>query len=148
MKRCRKCEKRKRRKQFAKHRATCRACIAAAMRLFRASSKGKAKRKGERRRRLQRNRAAYQAIKRAFKCLFCPEREPCCIDFHHLDKAAKRRALPDSLLCSLKRIIEEISKCVALCSNCHRKVSNGILKLPADTEPISADLLWYIVKTA
>lgn len=59
-------------------------------------------------------------------CAICEEKELCCLDFHHLrDKEENiARLLKGG---SLKKIISEISKCIVLCSNCHRKVHAGII---------------------
>jgi len=61
-------------------------------------------------------------------CLKCDEKELCCLDFHHLRN--KDMAVANLInRGSLKRLVKEIDKCVILCSNCHRKFHNGILKL-------------------
>lgn len=58
-------------------------------------------------------------------CLLCPEKDPCCLVFHHLDPEAKRfgigrsRTMPKLFLAEIKA---ELRKCVCLCWNCHRKV--------------------------
>ena len=46
--------------------------------------------------------------------------DPCVYDFHHKDPSNKS-ADPGSLLhCSWETVFEEVSKCILLCSNCHR----------------------------
>ena len=64
-------------------------------------------------------------------CVVCGEDDPCCVDFHHLgdktkdvSKLVKSRQFP--------KIIEEINKCICLCSNCHKKHHNGQLEVPVD----------------
>lgn len=66
--------------------------------------------------------------KREHPCLVCGESAIECLDFHHLrnkeievTKLRKRG--------SIKKTVEEIDKCVVLCSNCHRKVHAGTLDL-------------------
>ena len=68
-----------------------------------------------------------QEIKKTLKCINCEEREPSCLDFHHLDPLTKK--FPISQLKNRKKetIVEEIEKCVSLCSNCHRKVHKGLV---------------------
>lgn len=62
------------------------------------------------------------------KCVLCGETEKVCLDFHHLkDKGEGVNKLIQK--CSLKRVKEEIEKCVVLCSNCHRKLHAGIAQL-------------------
>lgn len=60
-------------------------------------------------------------------CNICDEKEISCMDFHHL------RDKDDNIATilrrgSLKKLKEEISKCIVLCANCHRKVHAGILE--------------------
>jgi hypothetical protein len=45
---------------------------------------------------------------------------PAAYDFHHLDPNEKDFNPCNLLTCSIKRIKEELDKCVLLCSNCHR----------------------------
>lgn len=59
------------------------------------------------------------------KCLVCGETEKCCLDFHHIDD--KDFCISRGLHYSTNRLIQEIMKCVVLCSNCHRKVHNNIV---------------------
>lgn len=63
-------------------------------------------------------------------CKICGEKSFCCLDFHHLNPEAKdynvselRNHLPEQL-------INEISKCIVLCANCHRKYHAGLLECP------------------
>lgn len=60
-------------------------------------------------------------------CIICGELELCCLDFHHLDPLFKENSISNLAggAYSSERLIEEIKKCVVLCSNCHRKVHNG-----------------------
>lgn len=54
-------------------------------------------------------------------CAVCGEREPTCLDFHHIDPSKKELENGALMKCSFSRIQEEISKCIVLCANCHRK---------------------------
>lgn len=62
-------------------------------------------------------------------CVICGESEPVCIDFHHINPEEKEFTIGKCRGRSKEWLIEEISKCVCLCSNCHRKVHAGILNL-------------------
>lgn len=64
-------------------------------------------------------------------CALCGEDEPCCLSAHHLDPTAKDFNIAQGarMNVSVKKFKEELSKCVCLCENCHRKVHAGILKL-------------------
>lgn len=66
----------------------------------------------------------FQVTKQNLKCTKCGENHPATLEFHHLLDEKKDRAISkmvdDGL--SKERILEEIRKCVVLCSNCHRKL--------------------------
>lgn len=67
-------------------------------------------------------RNAWIAFKETQACAHCGFAHPAVIDFHHVvrDKTAKKvnRLLADG---SFKKAIEEATtKCIPLCSNCHR----------------------------
>lgn len=70
-----------------------------------------------------RQRAEFQEIKKTLKCKICPEDDSCCLEFHHLDPTKKELNVATAAgRWSTKRLLEEISKCIVLCSNCHKKV--------------------------
>lgn len=59
-------------------------------------------------------------LKKKTKCLICQEDDPFCLDYHHLrDKIME---VARCMLYGRKRTMDEISKCVLLCANCHRKL--------------------------
>lgn len=60
--------------------------------------------------------------KKNLKCTACPENHPATLDFHH--KHDKKFAIAHIVAngYSPERIEKEISKCIILCSNCHRKL--------------------------
>jgi hypothetical protein len=69
-----------------------------------------------------------QELKRQLGCALCEEKEPVCIDFHHLDPTTKDERISVILNAGSQQAFEsEIQKCVPLCSNCHRKVHAGLL---------------------
>lgn len=70
-------------------------------------------------------------FKKSNPCLVCGEKEPICLDFHHVEKKKVRIAAIASTNCSLDTVEKEIKKCVILCSNCHRKLHAGIIALEA-----------------
>ena len=64
------------------------------------------------------------------KCLICSESEYSCLDLHHLNPADKEYAIAVSVRqMSFEKLMKELSKCVVLCANCHRKVHAGIIQL-------------------
>tara|TARA_S200002703_G_C3582228_1_gene178811 strand:- start:51 stop:383 length:333 start_codon:yes stop_codon:yes gene_type:complete len=55
------------------------------------------------------------------KCDDCGQTFPhCCYDFHHVDPSTKFFEIAPRLDGNFNTILEEATKCVMLCSNCHR----------------------------
>ena len=52
----------------------------------------------------------------------CGETDPCCLEFHHSDPNVKEFQIADSKNRSLDKLKQEISKCIVVCSNCHKKI--------------------------
>lgn len=86
------------------------------------------------------NKAAYMArnaellleTKRLNGCCLCEEQEPCCLDFHHLNPDEKKFTIAEAksgLKTAWTTIATELSKCVCLCANCHRKVHAGLVQV-------------------
>ncbi|MEK7497409.1 MAG: hypothetical protein AAB656_00635 [Patescibacteria group bacterium] len=69
--------------------------------------------------------------KSRLQCKSCGEKTAVCLDFHHIDISSKDRSLSLSIKWGWgkDRIMKEIGKCVVLCSNCHRKLHAGLIKL-------------------
>jgi hypothetical protein len=80
---------------------------------------------------LRRERNKNFVLEKMTPCISCGESDPVVIDFHHLDGSQKDKGISQMMNSSysLNKIEEEISKCVCLCSNCHRKVHAGTLEL-------------------
>lgn len=75
------------------------------------------------------NRTMTRRFKKLCGCKFCGEKEVVTLDLHHVNPKEKDKD-PSSLYCySTQRLRDEIRKCIVLCSNCHRKVHAGILKI-------------------
>lgn len=69
-------------------------------------------------------------IKSKYTCCNCKESDPSCLDFHHVDETEKDFEI--SKLISGKNIdflLEELPKCVVICSNCHRKLHANKIQL-------------------
>lgn len=66
----------------------------------------------------------FREFKSELKCIECGESHPACIEFHHLDQTKKDFDLATAVAKGFmkERILEEIAKCVAICSNCHKKL--------------------------
>lgn len=46
---------------------------------------------------------------------------PSFFDFHHVDTQTKHREVKQIICGSLKTLMEEVSKCIMVCPNCHRE---------------------------
>ena len=49
------------------------------------------------------------------------------LDFHHLDPFEKEFTIAGNYNISWKRIVNELKKCILVCSNCHREIHAGIV---------------------
>lgn len=81
-------------------------------------------------------KAALDSAKSSRGCLRCGESDASCLDFHHVaDKSfsISRRNSSDASLSA------EISKCVVLCSNCHRKLHAELWSLLDFSAKIESD---------
>lgn len=54
-------------------------------------------------------------------CSKCNEKRYYLLDFHHLNPKEKDFNLGDATKYSIKKLENELEKCVFLCSNCHRE---------------------------
>ena len=68
-------------------------------------------------------------------CVCCKEKRLPCLVFHHLDPATKESHIAE--LYSVKTLVPELQKCVVMCSNCHRLLHAGDMRLPDGTEAIN-----------
>lgn len=68
------------------------------------------------------------------KCNFCDENIPEILDFHHINSnkkeydisKIKNQAFNEEFKLKVEK---EIKKCIVVCSNCHRKIHLGYIKL-------------------
>lgn len=69
------------------------------------------------------NRRWFAAFKATKSCIKCGESHPAALDFHHVHPRKGDKKVNDLVSDghAKQRIMEEINKCVVLCSNCHRK---------------------------
>jgi hypothetical protein len=73
-------------------------------------------------------------------CLFCGEKDPACLVFHHRNPEEKEQPVSRMVSqgCSIAKIQKEIEKCDVLCENCHAKLHHQIFieqttKTPEET---------------
>jgi hypothetical protein len=65
------------------------------------------------------------------KCCICGySKSKKALNFHHLCPDTKKMSLSYNWEKSLDRVMEELKKCILLCSNCHAEVHDGITKIP------------------
>lgn len=64
------------------------------------------------------------AFKEQQGCTNCKENHIACLEFHHKDASIKEFEISWAIKAGygLERIKKEISKCIVLCSNCHKKL--------------------------
>lgn len=64
-------------------------------------------------------------------CTICGEKEPACLDAHHIDPSNKSFNVADGVSGQMPaRVQKELDKCICLCRNCHAKIHAGVLSLP------------------
>lgn len=61
------------------------------------------------------------SIKALLGCVRCGEKDPRCLDFHHLDEDQKVCTVSQMLCWAFDKLMAEVLKCEILCANCHRK---------------------------
>ena len=66
----------------------------------------------------------FKSYRFTMRCEGCEESDQACLDFHHLDGVGKHGAVTKMVTdgSSRGKILNEISKCMVLCANCHRKL--------------------------
>lgn len=103
------------------HQPFCRECNTQYQKIHYANNREKYKQSNNERRQVIRQ--LVWEIKTQSQCAECPESHPACLDFHHKDSSQKDFTIADAVhrMISIENIKEEISKCLVLCSNCHRK---------------------------
>lgn len=71
----------------------------------------------------ERNKIFFERInkiKEEKKCAKCNENRYWVLDFHHLDPKEKDFNISNASNFGQYKVLQEIEKCIVLCSNCHR----------------------------
>lgn len=68
----------------------------------------------------KKNRELWQQFKAGLKCEKCGFNHPAALDFHHIDKTNKKSVNRLASAGMYKQAVQELSKCMVLCANCHR----------------------------
>ena len=71
--------------------------------------------------RYNRNRRFVLDFLRSNPCIDCGEKDPVVLEFDHIDKKNNDVSTLVKLVCSIKKIEDEIALCVIRCANCHRR---------------------------
>lgn len=140
MKKCVTCEVKKPETDFSLNRGhrrrKCKACVAENSRLWRLEHPGYAAtymrgyiktNYAQMLARMKVKKLEIHAWKRDRGCTVCGETEPWVLDMHHLDPTTKEANSATSA--TLPTFLKEADKCILLCSNCHRKVHAGVLRI-------------------
>lgn len=82
------------------------------------------------RKRRRRKKEKFNKIQAERGCVNCGEKEPVCLDWHHVGEKQGNVSEMISEDYAEEKIKKEISQCVVVCANCHRKAHNDIIDLP------------------
>lgn len=63
------------------------------------------------------------------KCIICGYDKIPALEFHHKDGTLKDKSFSQKYGWSWKRLEQELEKCVLVCSNCHKLIHAGFLRL-------------------
>lgn len=115
------------------HRNTCKDCQCQLTKDYRVRNLAKVMayqktyRELNRKRQEQERKAKYNEHK--LPCAKCGETRPWVIQFHHIDPSTKLFNITEGGSCN-RNIVEEVKKCVCLCSNCHDEFHYFYGKVP------------------
>jgi len=103
----------------------------------------------QRKLRREKTRFMYSKILDTLTCQECDEDHNATLDFHHLDPKTKDFTISDmkSKDYSPAKMVEEMSKCAVLCSNCHRKTHSRFFP-PIGLRPENKARLTKTIKLA
>ena len=75
-------------------------------------------------------RKKWQVFKSTLSCERCGIQHEAVIDFHHVDRSPPKRSVNQLVKDgAIAKAFEEIKKCIAVCSNCHRILHHEERKL-------------------
>ena len=82
------------------------------------------------------------------KCCICGFNSfPEALEFHHINPSQKKFGLSSNVMKSLDKQIEEAKKCILVCSNCHKGIHAGHIKVPSNYEIFfDEDIAQYLLK--
>ena len=134
MKTCSRCKQEKHYEDFCKmsrskdgYQPACKTCMADSWR--RSRNKKLDHYKNVQKKRETNTKFLVDEWKSQHKCVNCGEDDIVCFDLHHLDPNTKEDHPSKFTRSSFNKFLDEASKCVVLCANCHRKLHAGRFKL-------------------
>lgn len=126
MKKCAKCKIEKPLNEFNKHSkgstSWCKICVRKRSKQYYEENREQIRKNQKRYE--DKNREWFNEYKKTLECSKCGENHISCLDFHHINSNEKEFGIAQSISTLTKtkeQILKEISKCIVLCSNCHRK---------------------------
>jgi len=84
----------------------------------------KAKRRERRKKQIAKVKRFISNYKKNHCCIECGENDPACLVFHHVDPALKEKSISKLYKSGIRKVKDEIKKCIVLCANCHMKLHN------------------------
>ncbi len=83
---------------------------------------------------IRQQQSKLQAIEyKGNKCQLCGyDRSTYALEFHHKDRGQKDITIGSNHNRSFERIRPELDKCILVCSNCHREIHQGLIKLEGE----------------
>lgn len=87
----------------------------------------------------------YTRLRSSLGCYLCTETDVSCLDVHHFTNEKDSDPSKIVVRASRQRIIDEFSKCICVCANCHRKIHAGMIMLLPSVEGIhlrAEDIDW------
>lgn len=73
----------------------------------------------------ERRKEWINSIRMKTGCCLCHEQDVEVLDFHHFKGEKKEFNITSDWDREIEKLVNEINKCVVLCSNCHRRVHAG-----------------------
>lgn len=138
MKQCRACLEFKEKSEFNKHygkpdglQYLCKICTRKASKIHYDENKIRYKQRSSHRRLIFSQ--MFHEWRATLQC-FCGEKDSACLDFHHLNSNEKDVPVTMLLAYGKNKVLKELSKCICVCSNCHRKIHKYGLKNVLDFE--------------
>lgn len=74
----------------------------------------------------------FNQWRKTLKCCRCNENDIACLEFHHCNPDEKELNVVKMVPRGIKSVLNELHKCIVVCSNCHSKIHFYGLKTESD----------------